>query len=67
MLEKKREYYRICKFFVFLFVCLFVCNGALHSLSTINFLTNQFAHNYQLGMSTFIFRGVRSDFYFIFL
>ena len=28
-------------------------------------LTNGFSHHYQLGESTFIFRGVRSDFYFL--
>ena len=28
------------------------------------YLTNGFSHHYQLGESTFIFRGVRSDFYF---
>ena len=28
------------------------------------YLTNGFSHRYQLGESTFIFRGVRSDFYF---
>ena len=27
------------------------------------YLTNGFSHHYQLGESTFIFRGVRSDFY----
>ena len=26
------------------------------------YLTNEFSHHYQLGESTFIFRGVRSDF-----
>ena len=29
------------------------------------YLTNGFSHYYQLGESTFIFRGVRSDFYFL--
>ena len=29
------------------------------------YLTNGFPHHYQLDESTFIFRGVRSDFYFI--
>ena len=29
------------------------------------YLTNGFSHHYQLGLSTFIFRGVRSDFYFL--
>ena len=28
-------------------------------------MTNGFAHHYQLDESTFIFRGVRSDFYFL--
>ena len=28
------------------------------------YLTNAFSHHYQLGESTFIFRGVRSDFFF---
>ena len=28
------------------------------------YLTNGFSHHYQLGESTFIFRGVKSDFYF---
>ena len=28
------------------------------------YLTNGFFHHYQLDESTFIFRGVRSDFYF---
>ena len=28
------------------------------------YLTNGFFHHYQLGEFTFIFRGVRSDFYF---
>ena len=28
------------------------------------YLTNGFSHNYQMDESTFIFRGVRSDFYF---
>ena len=27
--------------------------------------TNGFSHHYHLGESTFIFRGVRSDFYFL--
>ena len=29
------------------------------------YLTNGFSHHYQLGESTFIFRGVRSDFYIL--
>ena len=29
------------------------------------YLTNGFSHRYQLAESTFIFRGVRSDFYFL--
>ena len=29
------------------------------------YLTNGFSHHYQLGESTFIFMGVRSDFYFL--
>ena len=29
------------------------------------YLKNGFSHHYQLGESTFIFRGVRSDFYFL--
>ena len=29
------------------------------------YLTNVFSHLYQLGESTFIFRGVRSDYYFL--
>ena len=29
------------------------------------YLTNGFSHHYQLGESTFIYRGVRSDFYFL--
>ena len=29
------------------------------------YLTNGFSHRIQLGETTFIFRGVRSDFYFI--
>ena len=29
------------------------------------YLKNGFSHRYQLGESTFIFRGVRSDFYFL--
>ena len=29
------------------------------------YLTNGFSHCYQLGESTFIFRGVRSNFYFL--
>ena len=29
------------------------------------YLTNGFSHHYHLGESTFIFRGVRSDFYFL--
>ena len=28
------------------------------------YLPNGFSHHYQLGESTFVFRGVRSDFYF---
>ena len=28
------------------------------------YLTNGFSHRYQVDESTFIFRGVRSDFYF---
>ena len=28
------------------------------------YLTNGFSHHYQLGESTFIFKGARSDFYF---
>ena len=30
------------------------------------YLTNGFSHHYHLDESTFIFRGVRSDFYFIY-
>ena len=30
-------------------------------------VTNEFSHHYQLGESTFIFRGIRSDFSFLFL
>ena len=30
------------------------------------YLTNGFSHHYHLGESTFIFRGVRGDFYFLF-
>ena len=30
------------------------------------YLTNGFSHHYLLGESTFIFRGVRSDFYFFY-
>ena len=30
------------------------------------YLMNGFSHHYQLGKSTFIFRGVRSDFYFLY-
>ena len=30
------------------------------------YLTNGFSHRYHLGESTFIFRGVRSDFYFLY-
>ena len=29
------------------------------------YLTNVFSHHYQLDESTFIFRGVRGDFYFL--
>ena len=29
------------------------------------YLMNGFSHHYQLGESTFIFRGARSDFYFL--
>ena len=29
------------------------------------YLTNGFSHHYQLDESTFIFKGVRSDFYFL--
>ena len=29
------------------------------------YLTNEFSHHYQLGESTFIFRGVRSEFSFL--
>ena len=29
------------------------------------FLTNGFSHHYHLGESSFIFRGVRCDFYFL--
>ena len=29
------------------------------------YLTNGFSHHYQLDESTFIFRGVRCDFYFL--
>ena len=29
------------------------------------YLTNGFSHHYHLSKSTFIFRGVRSDFYFL--
>ena len=29
------------------------------------YLTNEFSHRYQLGESTFIFRGVRDEFYFL--
>ena len=29
------------------------------------YLMNEFSHSYLLGESTFMFRGVRSDFYFL--
>ena len=31
------------------------------------YLTNGFSHHYHSGQSTFIFRGVKSDFYFFYL
>ena len=38
----------------------------LHGVSHFNpYLTNGFSHHYRLGESTFIFRGVRSDFNFL--
>ena len=42
-------------------------NSALNfSCSVINpYLTNCFSHHYQLDESTFTFRGVRSDLYFL--
>ena len=33
---------------------------------SVAYLTNGFSHRYYLGESTFIFRGIRSDFYFFF-
>ena len=38
----------------------------LYNVILINlYLTNEFSHHYQLDESTYIFRGVRSDFYFL--
>ena len=37
-----------------------------HWFSGVNpYLTNGFSHHYQLGESTFIFRGIWSEFYFL--
>ena len=45
---------------------MLVNSGACHcnTIGINPYLTNGFSHHYQLGESTFIFRGVRSDFYF---
>ena len=44
---------------------LIVFTRYMYDVSLINpYLTNGFSHHYQLGESTFIVRGVRSDFYF---
>ena len=39
-------------------------NGLLLCKNVKSFLTNAFSHHYQLDESPFIFRDVRSDFYF---
>ena len=36
-----------------------------HSFAINPYMTNGFSHHYQLDEPTFIFRGVRSDFYFL--
>ena len=39
--------------------------GAIVFITVNPYLTNGFFHHYHLGESTLIFRGVRSDFYFL--
>ena len=40
--------------------------GQAQIFQTVNpYLTNGFSHHYHLDVSIFIFRGVRSDFYFL--
>ena len=43
------------------FICLSVCHQNYFN----PYLTNGFSHHYQLDEFTFIFRGVRSDYYFL--
>ena len=40
--------------------CVFYCNIIINP-----YLTNGFSHHYQLGESTFIFRGVRSVLFYL--
>ena len=42
-----------------------ILNRILAGLKINPYLTNGFSHHYQLGESTFIFRGDRSNFYFL--
>ena len=45
-------------------VCVFSFPVKLRRLCIYPYLTNELSHHYQLDESIFIFRGVRSDFYF---
>ena len=42
-----------------------ICITQLFNVIFNPYLTNGFTHHYQLGESTYIFRGVRGDFYFL--
>ena len=46
------------------FFPFFIFYSSLVVLPIYPYLTNRFAHHYQLDESTFIFKGVRIDFYF---
>ena len=43
----------------------YVVNLNIHVVDINPYLTNGFSHHYQLDESTFIFRGVRSVYYFL--
>ena len=52
---------------VFCFEWFTSCCFTLFIMSCVNpYLTNGFSHHYKLDESTFIFRGVRNYFYFLF-
>ena len=52
-------------YMTFLYITCFI-QRAIYIGCLINpYLTNGYSHHYQLDESTFIFRGVRGDFYFL--